>query len=1161
MMRKKKLFAPLFLGLAMVITACGGGGPNIHYSDGEIDTPWEEYSVPVSNIKVASNEVTIKKEATYQVKYTLEPKMAANTTLSFISNNENVVTISDTGLITGVGAGQASVTLKAKDERSTAKPVDITVNVEVDTQDFSVSPSSFDSALDYYSGVQFETTFTPSDATNRALTWEVVEDTNDNTQVVGPLATISESGYLTVHGRSGSGKVVVTHKDINKTIEIPFSVANCVTEVSIVEPAKTQLELNETLQLEADLHGAEPQVEGAITFASDNPDVIKVDAESGLVTPLTVGTAHITATCRGVTSEPLTIESFEVFASAISFSKSGTIELQNDGEEQLVVNYTTSNPNYDKPSKNTLTFASSHPEVATVSSSGLVKAIAKGDTVITATAKNEAGQDIQTSINVHVTIVAKSITLSGATSVYIYEDPYFDTIEFTVKTTPEGLSDETVNYALSDPSLVEIVEQDNQHIVLKGLAQGNETITAICGGLSDSKTFSINERPVYFEDSNYYIVGNMDYHTGTSQDNGASWGSPKLAFHFTHETGSRTDDKILEYEGIIHFHAGDEWKIREGSADTGWKNLYEIDSEDPNKKNWHYEQAGSLANGEMTCSNSASGNITVNVEGVYHVYYKEYQSGWFGVYVSSLSINKSHIAIGTDTNTVIKAQFSVGELTATSNNPAVASVLSVTDAADGKDVNIKTGSVGTAIITISDESFTRTCEIVVDENLSGESKTLYVNANGLLDAQGAVPWAYAWNSTAQNPNAYKMSLVSGQEIVYYVDIPQEYDSVIFTRCNPEMTSFNWEGVYNQSKDLEIGNDTLWTMTGYFDIEEGQSSARMNGYWSAFNADKHYTVPADYYLTGTFNSWNTQDENYRISYVSEEYYEIEHVYLEAGAEVQAYHTADGAYLGVSSEYPGCNYTVGGEFGHNAIISSAGDYTVRVYLDELSEQSGNYLTFHKEGGSTPVVDEHDYYLAGGFNDWTWSDTNYKFTKVDEGEYEITGLRLETNGINIKATDDGDETTRVYYGVETAGTGYTVGENGNMVVTSNGVYTVHLSLSAENHLSITKTADIDEGGGDTPVATTVSVTFKCSKDVGMNNALYLVGSFNNWTLNTSSRMSYVTDHWEITIELNVDEEIQFKVAKGGWDNPGEAEWLPGDNLVWTPDSGASEYIIYWN
>ena len=119
-----------------------------------------------------------------------------------------------------------------------------------------------------------------------------------------------------------------------------------------------------------------------------------------------------------------------------------------------------------------------------------------------------------------------------------------------------------------------------------------------------------------FTDGVAYIVGSSTFSTGTSQSGSdASWGDPTKAF--TMEEVTADDGMAHQFHAHITFNAGDEWKVRYGNTWT-------------ETSNGHYENCNGLVS-DMSISGD---NIKVNVAGTYDIYFKDYTSGWYGIWVS-----------------------------------------------------------------------------------------------------------------------------------------------------------------------------------------------------------------------------------------------------------------------------------------------------------------------------------------------------------------------------------------------------------------------------------------------------------------------------------------------------------------------------------------------
>ena len=169
---------------------------------------------PVYPTAISLQNSTCNVGYTTQLEPTFTPSDTNQTALTWVSNNTSVATVDQTGLVTGVSAGQATITATGEDENG--NPVVGTCVVTVTTVAVTgVSLNKTTSDLTLGSSLTLEATVLPANASNKNVTW-----TSSNTNV----ATVNNG---TVTGLAlGSATITVKTVDGNKT-------ATCV--ITIVE--------------------------------------------------------------------------------------------------------------------------------------------------------------------------------------------------------------------------------------------------------------------------------------------------------------------------------------------------------------------------------------------------------------------------------------------------------------------------------------------------------------------------------------------------------------------------------------------------------------------------------------------------------------------------------------------------------------------------------------------------------------------------------------------------------------------------------------------------------------------------------------------------------------------------------------------------------------
>ena len=95
--------------------------------DGSSTPYFEAFSIPVSEISLNKTEATLERQSTLQLTATVLPEDSRNTTLSWTSDNEEVATVDENGLVTAVGEGTATITATANDGSGVAASCVVTV--------------------------------------------------------------------------------------------------------------------------------------------------------------------------------------------------------------------------------------------------------------------------------------------------------------------------------------------------------------------------------------------------------------------------------------------------------------------------------------------------------------------------------------------------------------------------------------------------------------------------------------------------------------------------------------------------------------------------------------------------------------------------------------------------------------------------------------------------------------------------------------------------------------------------------------------------------------------------------------------------------------------------------------------------------------------------
>lgn len=289
-------------------------------------------------------------------------------------------------------------------------------------------------------------TFTPSSVSSKLLKW--VSDNNS-------VATVDGNGKVTAVA-SGTAHITATTYDgsnISKTCTVTVT-----TPVSSISLSQTSLNLikggTSTLTVTYNPTDADSR---SVTWSSSNTSVATVSTD-GLVTAVASGTATITATsangktatCTVTVTNPVT--SISLSKTALSLTKGAT--------SQLTVTY-----NPTDADNRSVTWKSSNTAAATVSTSGVVTAVASGTATITATSSN--GKTATCTVTVTNPVTSISLNATSA-SLWVGE-----TKALTVTYNPSDADNRTVTWKSSNTSVATI-----SNGTVTAVAKGTATITA-----------------------------------------------------------------------------------------------------------------------------------------------------------------------------------------------------------------------------------------------------------------------------------------------------------------------------------------------------------------------------------------------------------------------------------------------------------------------------------------------------------------------------------------------------------------------------------------------------------------------------------------------------------------------------------------------------------
>lgn len=331
----------------------------------------DDVVVPITSIVLSETTLTMNKETSQGLRVIVNPSdTTMDTTIIWKSSNEEIASVSSTGLVRAKRPGKVVIT--ATSSNGVVAECDVTIRSEIK----SVVLNQTALTLEEGSNQSLRATINPSDTTDaKDLNW-----VSSNTSV----ATITQSGEVTavapgtatitvttVNGRKAECKITVTKAVITRPI----------TSVTLNKTALTLVE-DEEETLTATINPSDTTDSNTLAWTSSDEDVATV--VDGVITAKSAGTTTITVTTvNGKQANCIvTVTAKEIPITSVTLDQN-VLTIKAGNNETLTASILPANTTQAK----TLTWTSSDEAVATVVD-GVITAKSAGTTTITARTVN-----------------------------------------------------------------------------------------------------------------------------------------------------------------------------------------------------------------------------------------------------------------------------------------------------------------------------------------------------------------------------------------------------------------------------------------------------------------------------------------------------------------------------------------------------------------------------------------------------------------------------------------------------------------------------------------------------------------------------------------------------------------------------------------------------
>ncbi len=408
--------------------------------------------IPVTGITVtgAGGSTTITQDnGQLQLTATVAPANATNKAVTWsITNGTGQATINATGLVTAVSAGTVTAVATANDGSGVQGSLVITIsNQIIPVTSITVTGSGGATSITQDNGqLQLTAAVQPSDATNKTVTWSVVNGTGQATINSTGLVTAVSNGTVTARATANDGSGIVGSLVITITGQVIPVTGISVTGAggsSVINSDGGQLQLTATVVPS----GATNKT---VTWSVVNGTGQATISATGLVTAISNGNLTARATANDgsgiVGSLVITITGQVIPVTGITVTGAGgsTTITQDNGQLQLTATVYPS----DATNKTVTWSIVNGTGQATINSTGLVTAVSNGTVTARATANDGSG--IVGSLVITITgqvipVTGITVTGAGGSSVITSDGGQ---LQLTATVTPANATNKTVTWSI-----------------------------------------------------------------------------------------------------------------------------------------------------------------------------------------------------------------------------------------------------------------------------------------------------------------------------------------------------------------------------------------------------------------------------------------------------------------------------------------------------------------------------------------------------------------------------------------------------------------------------------------------------------------------------------------------------------------------------------------
>ncbi|MDE7149547.1 MAG: Ig-like domain-containing protein, partial [Bacteroidales bacterium] len=462
----------------------------VEMEEGEFtDTCEVTVYTPLTGITLAQSNVEMNVGDDTALNITIAPAGSLED-LIWTSSDPTVITVNETGVVTAVMPGNATITVTTEDGRLTRACQVKAVPVAVTGVNIAASSTTVGK-----NGLQLTSTVLPQNATNKNVSWTSSDET---------IATVSETGKVTAV-TPGNATITVTTEDGGFTASRTVTVNIVpVTGVSLNQNTLALVYNGANARLTATVTPANATI-ATVTYESTDETVATV-SNYGWVYPQGVGTAKvIVRTVNGNFTDTCVVMVEDVPVAGISLN-SDTLRIEDGKNKTLNVTFTPT-----AVSNKNLTWFSTDEAVATVSATyngASVKPVGNGEALVFA--RSEDGGFTDTCV-----ILVSNLAVNPVTGVIVSNKSITLTLGgsgrmLTAKVLPENATNKACTWESTDETVATVSAMGT--VTAKAGGETKIIVKTVAGGFADTcmvtvKAASVPDDPDTPDDPTVAVTG------------------------------------------------------------------------------------------------------------------------------------------------------------------------------------------------------------------------------------------------------------------------------------------------------------------------------------------------------------------------------------------------------------------------------------------------------------------------------------------------------------------------------------------------------------------------------------------------------------------------------------------------------------------------------